>query len=83
MVDYKLLKEMLGEALAKETSESWNQFLDDCYADSHLIDIVSTLDVSTFHVSEPMIWTQGNVVAKKVADNVSDKDCNNPYAIAA
>ena len=83
MVDYKILKEMLEEALAKETSESWNRFLDDCYSDSHLIDTVSTLDVSTFHVSESMKWSQGYVVAKKVADNDSDKDRNNPYAIAA
>lgn len=83
MVDYKLLKEMLEEALAKETSESWSQFLDDCYANSYLIDAVSTLDVSTFHVSEPMVWSQGNVVAKKVVDNDSDNDHNNPYAIAA
>lgn len=83
MVDYNLLKEMLDEALANETSESWNQFLDDCYADSLLIDAVSTLDVSTFHVSEPMTWSQGNVMAKKVAENDEDRDCNNPYAVAA
>lgn len=83
MVDYKLLKELLEEALAKETSESWNQFLDDCYADSHLIDAVSTLDVSTFLVSEPMTWSQGIVVSKKVAENDEERERNNPYAIAA
>lgn len=83
MVDYKLLKELLEDALAKETSESWNQFLDDCYEDSHLIDAVSTLDVSAFHVSEPMTWSQGIIVTKKVAENDAEKDHNNPYAIAA
>ena len=83
MVDYKLLREMLEEALAKETSESWNQFLDDCYADSHLIDTVSTLDVSAFHVSEPMIWSQENVVVKNVAEKDVEKNRDNPYAIAA
>ena len=83
MVDYKILKEMLEEALAKETGESWNQFLDDCYADSHLIDTVSSLDVSTFIVSEPMTWSQGNVVAKKADETGLDSDRNNPYAIAA
>lgn len=83
MVDYKLLKEMLEDALAKETSESWNKFLDDCYSDSHQIDAVSTLDVSTFHVNEPMAWSQGNVVAKNVVENDVDRDRNNPYAIAA
>lgn len=83
MVDYKLLKELLEEALAKETSESWNQFLDDCYEDSHQIDAVSTLDVSAFLVSEPMTWSQGIVVTKKVAENDEERDRNNPYAIAA
>ena len=83
MVDYKILKEMLEEALAKETGESWNQFLDDCYTDSHLIDTVSSLDVSTFIVSEPMTWSQGNVVAKKADEIGLDSDRNNPYAIAA
>ena len=83
MVDYKLLTEMLEAALAKETSESWNQFLDDCYADSHLIDAVATLDVSTFHVNEPMAWSQGNVVVKNVAEKDVDNNRDNPYAIDA
>lgn len=83
MVDYKLLKELLEEALAKETSESWNRFLDDCYEDSHLIDVVSTLDVSAFHVSEPTTWRQGIIVNKKSAENDADRNRNNPYAIAA
>lgn len=38
MVDYKLLKEMLEEALAKETSESWNRFLDDCHV-ANVVDL--------------------------------------------
>jgi len=83
MVDYNLLNELLEAALAKETSESLNKWLDDCYEDSHLIDAVSTLDISSFRVSEPMIWSQGEIVAKKDAENVSGKDHNNPYAIAA
>ena len=83
MVDYKLLKELLEEALAKETSESWNQFLDDCYEDSHQIDSGSKLDVSAFFVSEPTTWSQGIVVTKKVAENDEERDRNNPYAIAA
>ena len=83
MVDYKLLTEMLEAALAKETSESWNRFLDDCYADSHLIDAVATLDVSAFHVNEPMIWSQENVVVKNVAEKDVEKNRDNPYAIAA
>ena len=83
MIDYKKLKEMLEEALAKETSESWNQFLDDCYEDSHLIDAVSTLNVSTFQVSETTTWSQGIVVTKKVSENVKERYRNDPYAIAA
>lgn len=83
MVDYKLLREMLEEALAKETSESWNQFLNDCYTDSHFIDAVSTLDVSTFRVGEPMIWSQENVVVKNVAEKDVEKSRDNSYAIAA
>lgn len=83
MVDYKLLKEILEKALANETSESWNQFLDDCYADSYLIDTVSSLDVSTFHINGPMTWSQGNVVSQKNAENDIDRDRDNPYAIAA
>lgn len=83
MVDYELLNKMLDAALAKETCESWNQFLDDCYADSHQIDIVSTLDVSTFCVSDPMTWNQGNNVEKNNVENNSNRDSYNPYAIAA
>lgn len=83
MVDYKLLKEILEATLVKETSESWNKFLDDCYADSHLIDVVSSLDVSVFNVSEPMTWNQENVVAKETAENDADRYGNNSYALAA
>ena len=86
MVDYKLLTEMLEEALAKETSESLNKWLDDCSEDSHLIDAVSTLDVSTLYVSEHIAdaaisWNQGKVVEKSVSKSVADDD--NQYAIAA
>ena len=83
MVDYNLLNELLEAALAKETSESLNKWLDDCYEDSHLIDAVSTLDVSTFRVGEPMIWIQENVVVKNVAEKDVEKNRDNPYAIAA
>lgn len=86
MVDYNLLTEMLEEALAKETSESLNKWLDDCFEDSHLINAVSTLDVSTLYVSEPIVdasisWNQGKVVVKSSSKGVADDD--NQYAIAA
>lgn len=86
MVDYKLLTEMLEAALAKETSESWNKWLDGCFEDSHLIDAVSTLDVSAFYDSDSMIetslsWNQGNVVEKSDKNHVAADDIQ--YAIAA
>lgn len=83
MVDYNLLNEMLEAALAKETSESLNKWLDDCFEDSYLIDSVSTLDVGVFYDIEPITWSQGSVVAKNVAENDTDRDLNNSYAIAA
>lgn len=84
MVDYKLLSEMLDAALAKETKESWCQWLDDCYADSRQIDTLSTLDVNALCIDESMIadnWNQEVVAKSTNAKDVADGD--NQYAMAA
>ena len=86
MVDYNLLNEMLEAALAKETRESWNERLDGVFSDSQLIDVVSTLDVSSLYsddmtVASNNFWIQETVIEKSGIGNVPDG--NNEYAVAA
>lgn len=86
MVDYNLLNEMLEAALAKETPESWNERLDGGFSESQLIDVVSTLDVSTLSLDEKTVasdnfWIQETVIEKTEKGNVPDG--NNEYALAA
>ena len=86
MVDYNLLNEMLEAALAKETRESWNERLDGGFSDSQLIDVVSTLDVSSLYLDDMTVtsdnsWIQETVIEKSEKCNVPDG--NNEYALAA
>lgn len=86
MVDYNLLNEMLEAALAKETSESWNERLDGRFSDSQFIDVVSTLDVSSFFLDDTTavsnnFWIQETVIEESKMDKVSDG--NSEYALAA
>jgi hypothetical protein len=86
MVDYNLLNEMLEAALAKETRESWNERLDGGFSDSQLIDVVSTLDVSSLYLDDKTLasdnsWIQETVIEKSENGNVPDG--NNEYALAA
>ena len=86
MVDYNLLNEMLEAALAKETRESWNERLDGGFTNSQLIDVVSTLDVSTLSLDDMMVasdnsWKQETIIEKSEKGNVTDG--NNEYALAA
>lgn len=86
MVDYNKLNEMLESALTSETSESWNEWLDGRFEDSQLIDVVSTLDVSSFETVESTdlssnTWSHGIMIERNAARN--DSAGNNEYAIAA
>ena len=86
MVDYNLLNEMLESALANETCESWNERLDGGFADSQLIDVVSTLDTSSVCTGESLMannssWAHETIEKKSIA--VSESNSNNDYAIAA
>ena len=86
MVDYNLLNEMLEAALAKETRESWNERLDGGFTNSQLIDVVSTLDVSSLYFDDMKVysensWIQETVIGKSDKGNVPDG--NNEYALAA
>ena len=86
MVDYNLLNEMLEAALAKETRESWNERLDGGFTNSQLIDVVSTLDVSSLCFDDMKVysensWIQETVIGKSDKGNVPDG--NNEYALAA
>ena len=86
MVDYNLLNEMLEAALAKETSESWNERLDGRFSDSQFIDVVSTLDVSSFFLDDTTAVSnnfriQETVIEESKMDKVSDG--NSEYALAA
>ena len=86
MVDYNLLNEMLEAALARETRESWNERLDGGFSDSQFIDVVSTLDVSSFFSDDTMVasnssWIQETVIEESEMSKMPDG--NNEYALAA
>ena len=86
MVDFNLLNEMLESALARETSESWNEWLDGRFEDSQLIDVVSTFDVSSFDTdsSDDLscdTWSHGTMIERNAAED--DSAGNSEYAIAA
>ena len=76
MVDYNLLNGMLESALASETSESWNEWLDGRFEDSQLIDVVSTLDVRVFESVDSGYfssgtWSHGITIEKTAVRNDS------------